>query len=167
MLIDKARYFFEGNLRGFRASWSADSRWLAYSRDLDSGQTAIFLYDTKAAALHQVTAGFYADAGPVFDPEGKYLYFLTNRSFKPIYSDLDNTWVYANTTLVAAVPLRKDVAVSARAAQRRRGQGRGEGQGARRRTPTRTRTRNRQRARRRRRRTRRSRRSPRSPWRST
>jgi len=108
--IDKARYFFEGNLRGFRASWSADSRWLAYSRDLDSGHTAIFLYDTRAAALHQVTAGFYADAGPVFDPEGKYLYFLTKRSFKPIYSDLDNTWVYANTTLVAAVPLRKDVA---------------------------------------------------------
>jgi tricorn protease len=56
-----------------------------------------------------VTAGYYNDAAPVFDPEGKYLYFFTNRSFKPIYSDLDNTWIYANTTLVAAVPLRKDV----------------------------------------------------------
>jgi tricorn protease len=109
-LVDKARYFFEGALRGFRASWSADSRWVSYSRDLDSRQTAIFLYDTKTAVLHQATAGHYADAGPVFDPDGKYLYFLTNRSFKPIYSDLDNTWIYANTTLVAAVPLRKDVA---------------------------------------------------------
>jgi len=108
--LDRARYFFEGNLRGFRASWSGDSRWLAWSRDLDSRQTAIFLYDTRAGALHQATAGYYSDAAPVFDPDGKYLYFLTNRSFKPIYSDLDNTWIYANSTLVAAAPLRKDVA---------------------------------------------------------
>ena len=47
---------------------------------------------------------------PTFDPDGKYLYVLTNRTFKPIYSDLDNTWIYANTTNVAAIALRKDVA---------------------------------------------------------
>jgi len=108
-VVDQARFFYEGALRSFRASWSADSRWLAWSRDLESRQTALFLYDTREAKRHQATRGFYADAAPVFDPEGRYLYFLTNRSFKPIYSDLDNTWIYANTTLVAAVPLRQDV----------------------------------------------------------
>ncbi|MGE0455105.1 MAG: PDZ domain-containing protein [Vicinamibacteria bacterium] len=107
--IDKANYFFQGNLQSFRASWSADSRWLAYARDLENGQSAVVLYDTKSAARHQVTSGFYNDAAPVFDPGGRYLFLLTNRSFKPIYSDLDNTWIYANTTQVAAVPLRKDV----------------------------------------------------------
>jgi len=109
-VIDKAHSFLEGSLQGFRANWSADSRWLAWSRDLESGLNALFLYDTKASALHQVTAGYYNDAGPVFDPDGNYLYFLTNRSFTPVYSDLDNTWIYPNTTLLAAVPLRKDVA---------------------------------------------------------
>ena len=34
---------------------------------------------------------------PVFDPEGKYLYFFTNQAFKPNYSDIDNTFIYANT----------------------------------------------------------------------
>src|SRR5262249_48809761 len=37
------------------------------------------------------------------------LYVRTGRTFRPSYSDLDNTWIYANTTGVAAIPLRKDV----------------------------------------------------------
>ncbi|MGC3959397.1 MAG: hypothetical protein QM813_16060 [Verrucomicrobiota bacterium] len=71
--------------------------------------SAITLYDFKNNTRHQVTSGFYNDEQPVFDPEGKYLYFRTGRSFNPIYSDLDNSWIYANTTQLAAAPLRKDV----------------------------------------------------------
>lgn len=107
--IDRALYFYEDNLERFRASWSADSRWLAYARDIDGGQSAIFLYDTKSGQRHQLTSAFYNDAAPVFDPDGKYLFFPSNRSYKPVYSDLDNSWIYANTTGIAAVALRKDV----------------------------------------------------------
>jgi tricorn protease len=107
--VDQAQYYYEGNLQAFRPSWSADSRWLAYARDLPNRQVAVFLYDTRAQKAHQVTAGFYSDGEPVFDPSGKYLYLLTGRTFRPSYSDLDNTWIYANSTNVAAVPLRKDV----------------------------------------------------------
>jgi len=46
---------------------------------------------------------------PVFDPDGKYLYFLSDRSFTPSYSDMDGTWIYANSTQVVAVPLLKDM----------------------------------------------------------
>ncbi|HEU4763326.1 MAG TPA: PDZ domain-containing protein [Gemmatimonadales bacterium] len=107
--VDQALYWFEGNLEGFAPSWSADGRWLAYARDLPSQHTAIFLYDTRSGKATQVTSGFYADNGPVFDPDGKYLYFITNRVFAPVYSDFDNTWVYNNSTELVAVPLRKDV----------------------------------------------------------
>ena len=108
--IDKDRYLYQGGLSAFQASWSADSRWIAYSRSADSRNPAVFLYDTKEGKAHQVTSGFYADNRPVFDPDGKHLYFLTNRSFDPAYSDVDNGWIYANTSQIAAVPLRKDVA---------------------------------------------------------
>ena len=107
--VDQALYWFEGNLEGFTPSWSADSRWLAYGRDLADQHTAIFLYDTRAGRATQVTAGFYSDGAPAFDPDGKYLYFTTNRVFAPVYSDFDNTWVYNNSTELVAVPLRKDV----------------------------------------------------------
>jgi tricorn protease len=107
--IDHALYWFEESLEAFAPSWSPDSRWLAYARDLDNRANAIFLYDTRSGERHQVTAGFYSTTAPAFDPGGKYLYVLTNRTLQPSYSDLDNTWIYANTTNVAAIALRKDV----------------------------------------------------------
>ena len=107
--IDKALNWLHGNLVAFRASWSPDSRWIAYSRDLSNQQEAIYIYDTKSSQLHQATAGYFDDRSPVFDPDGKYLYFLTGRSLNPVYSDLDNTWIYPNSTRIAAVPLRADV----------------------------------------------------------
>ncbi|MFQ5629956.1 MAG: PDZ domain-containing protein, partial [bacterium] len=107
--VDKGLFMFHGGLSQFSVSWSSDSRWLAYSRGLNSGSTAIFLFDAKNNQYHQVTSGYYADASPAFDPDGKYLYYFTNRTLRPVYSDLDNSWVYPNTTNIAAVALRKDV----------------------------------------------------------
>jgi tricorn protease len=108
-VIDRQIWMYHGELNGFRVSWSADSRWLAYAGDVENRNSAIMLYDLKDNRRHQVTSGFYNDEGPVFDPDGKYLFFRTSRSFAPVYSDLDNSWIYANSASLAAVSLRKDV----------------------------------------------------------
>ena len=100
---------YEGDLQNFSASWSSDSRYLAYGKELDSRTTAIAIFDTKDEKIHQVTSGYYTDLRPVFDPSGKYLFFLTNRNFKPVYGDFDNTWIYPNSTQIAAVTLTKDI----------------------------------------------------------
>jgi tricorn protease len=107
--IDRGLWMMHGPLSGFEVSWSADSRWFAYSRGLDNRQSAIFLYDTSDGVRHQVTTGFVESYGPVFDPEGEYLYYLADRTFAPIYAEMDPTWIYANTTNIVAVPLRTDV----------------------------------------------------------
>ncbi|NIP19049.1 MAG: peptidase S41, partial [Xanthomonadales bacterium] len=107
-VMTQGLYMFHGNLSGFRVSWSADSRWATFARGVDNRNSAIFLYDTQERELHQVTAGFNGEAQPEFDPDGKYLYFLSNRTFRPSYSDMDNSWIYANTTNVVAVPLQQD-----------------------------------------------------------
>ncbi len=98
-----------GALETFTLSWSPDSRWLTYSRPTESGNDAIFLYDTKAGKLHQATSGYLNDRQPVFDPEGKYLFYASDRVFDPVYGAFDNSWTYANPTQVVAVPLRTDV----------------------------------------------------------
>jgi len=108
--FDRALYMSPGGRADFTVSWSADSRWVAYSRNTEQRTSAIYLYDTSAGALHQVTSAFYNDLGPVFDPDGSYLFFFTNRSYEPIYGDFDGTWTYANATHLAAVSLRGDVA---------------------------------------------------------
>ncbi len=106
--VDKEKTMYEGGLENFTVSWSPDSRWLAYQKDTDNNHSAISLFDTKEGKYTQVTSGYYNDTQPVFDPEGKYLFFLTNRSFNPVYSDLDNSFVYPNATSIAAVSLDKD-----------------------------------------------------------
>ena len=106
--IDKGLYMFEEALEHFSASWSADSRWVSYGRDNPGRKSVIFLYDTKDKKLDQVTSGFYDDSEPAFDPDGKYLYYISGRTFEPSYGT-DLTWIYANTDNIVAVPLRVDV----------------------------------------------------------
>ncbi len=107
--VDKEKYAYEGDLENFTVSWSSDSRWLAYAKDMDNQHRAICIFDTKEEKSHQITQGFYSDSQPCFDPDGKYLYFLTNNTFAPLYSDVDNTFIYPNTTRIAAITLSADI----------------------------------------------------------
>lgn len=67
--------------------WSSDSKWLTYERTQDNGNGAIYIYNTLTKINTKATSGFYSDRNPMFDPDGKYLYLVTNRNFSPVYSD--------------------------------------------------------------------------------
>jgi len=108
--VDRGLWMTHPPLNRFEVSWSSDSRWFAYSHGLQNRQSAVYLYDTDAGESHQVTTGYVGCSNPVFDPEGKFLYYLSDRTFQPDYSDFDPTWIYANSTNIVAVPLRADVA---------------------------------------------------------
>ena len=108
--VDRSEtWIAHGGLEAFRFQWSPDSRWVTYARPVATGNNALYLYDTKNAKLQQATSGYLNDAQPTFDPEGKYLYYASDRAFDPVYSSFDNSWTYANPTQLVAVPLRKDV----------------------------------------------------------
>lgn len=98
-----------GGLNGFQLNWSMDSKYLTYGKTVDNTNTAIFLYSLANKKVNQLTSGYYNDYNPVFDPKGKYLYFLTDRFLQPSYSSLDATWIYPNTTQIAAVSLNKTI----------------------------------------------------------
>ncbi len=94
----------------FAVDWSRDSRWLAYShRHSRSRLPAIYLFDLSAGTRHEVTSGLFADDQPVFDRGGEWLFFRSSRTFEPIYEDVGDTWIYANTQGLMAVALRKEV----------------------------------------------------------
>ncbi len=109
MAVDQNKFLYEGELRNFTPAWSPDSRWLAYRRDMDNQAGAICIFDVQSGKSTQVTSGYYNDSFPSFDPDGKYLYFTTNRNFSPKYSDLDNSWIYPNTTHIAAASLTDEI----------------------------------------------------------
>ena len=106
--VDRGKSMLEGGLRSFTVTWSPDSNWIAYSRATDNPATAaIFLYDSKNNKVSQLTSGYYKDYAPAFSVDGNHLFFATNRTFNPVYSDLDNTFVYPNATNIAVGTLNK------------------------------------------------------------
>jgi tricorn protease len=70
-------------------AWSADSRWLAWSEPVTSfgARSRLRLADPEHPDTGpvDVTDGRFGDKSPVFTPDGKYLAFLSNRSFDPVY----------------------------------------------------------------------------------
>ncbi|MFN5497410.1 MAG: S41 family peptidase, partial [bacterium] len=99
--------------RSVAISFSHDSRWIAWSRSCDGSELeAVYLYDTKEAdaakARTQVTSGFYSDSDPTFDRKGDWLVFTSQRNFSPAYGEFDTTWIYNNSQVLMAVPLKKD-----------------------------------------------------------
>ncbi len=94
---------------GPEVSWSHDSRFLTYSKTSDDGFSAsVWIYSVEEGTTQQVTSDLFADHSPVFDRKGDYLFFSSNRSFEPYYSDIDTTFIYADTEVLVAVPLRAD-----------------------------------------------------------
>ncbi|MCC7328325.1 MAG: PDZ domain-containing protein [Burkholderiales bacterium] len=69
-------------------SWSPDARWLAYPFWTDPRHCAIKLYDVAADAATLVTQPDFRDYAPAFDPQGRYLYFLSIRTFDPVYDSV-------------------------------------------------------------------------------
>ncbi len=59
-------------------AWSPDSKWLAYSKVLPNNLSAIHLYSLADGKSTQVTDGMSDAANPVFDKDGKCLYFTAS-----------------------------------------------------------------------------------------
>ncbi|MCM3901994.1 MAG: PDZ domain-containing protein [Pyrinomonadaceae bacterium] len=69
--------------RQYDATWSPDSRWVAYSKNLPSRLRAIFVYSVADKKSHQITDGLADSISPAFDAGGKYLYFLASTNYGP------------------------------------------------------------------------------------
>src|SRR6266852_1270778 len=89
-------------------SWSPDSLWLAYSKTHRRGSNDVFLYSLGTKKISQLSAGFYNETNPVFDANGKYLYFISTRYFFPSIGQLDQRFNYYATDGVFALTLKAD-----------------------------------------------------------
>jgi tricorn protease len=79
--VDKDRYLTSAPDRV--PAWSPDSQWLAYSKQLKNYLAAIFVYSLADRKTTQLTDGLSDARYPVFDREGKYLYFTASTDSGP------------------------------------------------------------------------------------
>jgi tricorn protease len=65
------------------AVWSPDSKWISYSKVLDSHMRAVFIYSLADGKAFQLTDGMSDAVSPAFDASGKYLYFFASTDYGP------------------------------------------------------------------------------------
>jgi tricorn protease len=93
---------------GFNVNWSPDSRWLAYTKPLDSWYSAVFIYSLEEAKSQQVTDGLSDASYAAFDKNGKYLYFMASTDIGPKLFGFDmSSYPHQPTRSTYVVVLRK------------------------------------------------------------
>jgi tricorn protease len=70
-------------------AWSPDSRWLAYVFTAANFQRQVRLYDVESGRILEATTDRYESAFPAWAPDGKRLYFLSDRQLQSL---VRNPW---------------------------------------------------------------------------
>src|SRR6266566_3192799 len=89
-------------------SWSPDSRWLAYDKNGENLLSVVYLYSLADRKPTAVTTSMTNSLSAVFDPEGKYLYYLSDRDFNEVLGNVDFEFANPKTTRVYVVTLKKE-----------------------------------------------------------
>jgi tricorn protease len=90
-------------------AFSPDGRWLAYVVSPKSSTMIVRIADCETGALVDATEALREDRSPAWDPEGKYLYFISARDFNPVYDALQFDLSFPHAMRPFVVTLRRDV----------------------------------------------------------
>ena len=70
--------------------------------------SVVHLYSLATSKITPVTTSMTNSFAPVFDPDGKYLYFLSDRDFNEVLGNVDFEFSNPKTTRIYVVTLRAD-----------------------------------------------------------
>ncbi len=84
----------EAEFRG--VVFSADSKWIAYTKPAPNEFSIIYLYNLDTRKEIQVTEKWYNASSPLFSTDGKYLIFNAERDLNPTYSSIEWNYAYSN-----------------------------------------------------------------------
>jgi len=96
-----------GQIRDY--AWSGDGGHLAFSLSNPSNFRSIHVWSVADGQLRKVTDELFTAYGPAWDPDGNYLYYLSDREFAPQISAFEWNYAVARQTGIFALALRKDV----------------------------------------------------------
>ena len=106
--VKAATEIFDDPSSAMNEAWSPDSKWLTYTRYLPSHEHAVFVYSLENSKESQITDGTADARFPVFDKNGKTLYFTASTDLGLGIAWLDlSSYQRPLTRSVYAVVLKK------------------------------------------------------------
>jgi len=88
-------------------AWSPDSQWIVYAKAELASMSKIYLYSLQDATAHELTDGWYGSSSPIFSSDGKFIFFVSDRDFNPIYSSTEWNHAYQDMARVYLITLAK------------------------------------------------------------
>jgi len=85
--------------------WSPDSRWVVYTDLVNNYTPVVNLYSLDDGKSYQITTEFFESNGAVFSPDGKFLYFISKRTFNPTTGAFEYNFVYNNLEKIYGIAL--------------------------------------------------------------
>ena len=89
--------------------WSPDSKWITYMKIEKTRMGRIYLYSLEKKKNYRVTDDWYSAENPSFSSCGKYLFFVSDRDFKPTFAREDFNYIYLDMERIYLVTLSKDI----------------------------------------------------------
>ncbi len=89
--IDSDELYVPGPFRNLFSDWSADSKWMAYTKVTATQFKRIFLYSVDQQKSFALTDGLSDAAEPIFDRGNKYLYFFASTNAGPVLNWFDQS----------------------------------------------------------------------------
>ncbi len=108
--INQDDYYYPGAFRNLFGDWSSDSNWIVYSKIIDSNFEQVFLYSIQKNTSYPVSDGLSNATNPVFDANGKYIYFFASTDAGPVVNWFDQSnQDMSITNSIYLATLRKDI----------------------------------------------------------
>jgi tricorn protease len=89
-------------------AWSPDSKWIAFAKPEEEVMTKLCLYSLETQKVIEVTDGWFSSYAPTFSSDGKYLFFVSNRTFNPSYSQTEWNHAYFDMAKIYLLTLSKE-----------------------------------------------------------
>lgn len=89
--------------------WSPRGNFLAFTMVNQNLFASVFVWSATDGQLRRVTDDYFNAYNPAWDPQGNYLYYLSDREFAPQLSNIEFNYATNRPTYIYALALRKDV----------------------------------------------------------
>jgi tricorn protease len=100
----------ERHLQVYDYQWSPHGGYLAFTLTDESGFGSIYIWSVASGDTRRITGEFFNEFNPSWDPEGNYLFYLSDRQFQPQLGSFEWNYVVDRETGIYALALRRDVA---------------------------------------------------------